>query len=770
MRRHALRPGNRAAVHPPADPPWLEKAFQLAIQCQCNGLTEQAQQLYARILLARPTHAQSLHNLGILAHQARDLGMAVELFERAVAVQPQSADFRASLAAALMGTGAAERALAEFDAALRLNPGCLEALYNSAQLLQDRGRLRDAMARLRKLLKREPAHPEATIRLGRICLAPELDAEGSADPERVAALYRAGTLHQAQGDFGPAIACFEKAVALDPHHADARNDLGNSYVFAGRLDEAARCFEERIRENPELAMSYANLANVCNQRGDPARAETLLRQAIKLDPAHWRMRLNLGWMLLSTNRVTAAIEVFREAIALAPDIADGYGMLGAAYQKQGRFAEALACAQRALALESASEKPHQLALFILQSSQELSPRQLAAAHQKWAERYADGYGQASRRYPNPPDPGRKIRVGYVSADFNQHPVAYFIDPVLAARDRGVFDVVCYSSGRVDEWTRRIRGYGQQWRQTDRLGDAELAQLIEQDRIDILVDLSGFTLGNRLLAFARKPAPVQVSWLGYFNTTGMRAMDYLIVDSQLAPPEEEAPFIEEPLRLPGCYLTYQFPPYAPAVAPAPCLRQRHMTYGCFNSLSKVGFRLVDVWAEILRRAPAARLIMKNFSFADEGTRNLYRERFDRCGIAPERVDVLGPSPQTELLRFYGEVDVALDPFPYNGGTTSCEALAMGVPVLTMRGDRLVSRVGATILHNAGLDSLIASSETEYIEKAVELGRNPAAVAEMRAGMRSRLAASTLCDTAGFTRKLENAYRDIWRRWCALQNAR
>src|SRR5579872_1131207 len=250
MRRHALRPGNRAAVHPPADPPWLEKAFQLAIQCQCNGLTEQAQQLYARILLARPTHAQSLHNLGILAHQARDLGMAVELFERAVAVQPQSADFRASLAAALMGTGAAERALAEFDVALRLNPGCLEALYNSAQLLQDRGRLRDAMARLRKLLKREPAHPEATIRLGRICLAPELDAEGSADPERVAALYRAGTLHQAQGDFGPAIACFEKAVALDPHHADARNDLGNSYVFAGRLDEAARCFEERIRENP----------------------------------------------------------------------------------------------------------------------------------------------------------------------------------------------------------------------------------------------------------------------------------------------------------------------------------------------------------------------------------------------------------------------------------------------------------------------------------------------------------------------------------------
>ena len=746
----------------------MDRAFQLAVQCQCNGLVEQAQQLYARILLARPTHASALHNLGILANQAHDLHMAVELFERAVAVRPRSADFHASLAAALMETDAPDRAEVEFKTALRLNPNCIEALFNSARLLEGHGKLREAAARLHRILKIDSNQPETLARLGRLYRSPAFDAAGGAEPERVATLYRAGSLQQVQGALGEAIACFEKALALDPHHADARNDLGNAYLEVGRVSEAAACFERGIRENPEAGILYANLANVCKQQGDQERAETLLRRAIELDPAQPLMRLNLGNVMLAANRVSAAIEVFHEAIVRAPDLADAHCMLGVALTRQGRFEEAAACARKTLALETKSPEAHQMATFMLHYSPELNPMQLAAAHRKWAERFADGLFPRSHRHPNSPDPERLLRVGYVSADFHHHPIAYFIDPVLAARDRRRTEVICYARGKVDEWTERLRSNGQGWRQTDRLGDAELAQLIEDDRIDILVDLSGFTLGHRLPTFARKPAPLQVSWLGYFNTTGMRAMDYLIVDSQVAPPEEEAPFVEEPLRLPGCYLTYEIPPYAPAVAPPPHLRNGHITYGCFNALSKVGFPVVEAWAEILRRNPSARLVMKNQTFADEGTRDLYRERFDRCGVARERMDLLGPSSHAELLGHYAEVDIALDPFPYNGGTTTCEALAMGVPVITMRGDRFVSRVGATILHNAGLDSLIARSESEYIEKAARLAAQPEEVAAMRAGMRARLARSTLCDGAGFTRKLENAYRDIWRRWCALQN--
>ena len=766
MGRHARRP----AVQSPADPPWMEKAFQLAVQCQCHGLTEQAQQLYARILLVCPTHASALHNLGIVANQAQDLRMAVELFERAVAVQPQNADFHASLAAALMSTGALERAKAEFDAALRLNPGCVEALFNSARLLEDEGNLGEAAARLHALLQIQSNHLEALTRLGRLYCSPQFDVLAGADPARVAALYRAGNLHQLQGALGEAIVCFEKALALDPRHADARNDLGNAYLSAGRVSDASVCFEQGIRENPAAAVLYANLANVCREQGDLVRAETLLRRAIELDPAHPLMRINLANVLLDANRVSASIEVLEETIALAPSLADAHCVLGAALARQGRFEEVGACAQRALTLESKSEQAHQMALFMLHYSPKLDPQQLAAAHRQWAERFADPLFPASRRHWNTPDPERTLRIGYVSADFHNHPVAYFIDPVLAARDRNQTEVICYAKGKVDEWTGRIRGNGPGWRQTDRLGDAELAQLIEDDRIDILVDLSGFTRGHRLATFARKPAPVQVSWLGYFNTTGMRAMDYLIVDAQLAPPEEAAPFVEEPLRLPGGYLTYQWPSYAPAVAPAPCLRQGHITFGCFNALSKVGFHVVESWAEILRRTPGARLVMKNFTFADQGSRELYREQFERNGIASDRVDLLGPSGHAELLGSYAGVDIALDPFPYNGGTTTCEALAMGVPVISVRGDRFVSRVGATILHHAGLGALIAQNETEYIEKAVGLAAQPERVAEMRAGMRARLASSTLCDSVGFTRNLENAYRQIWRRWCALQKGR
>jgi predicted O-linked N-acetylglucosamine transferase (SPINDLY family) len=248
---------------------------------------------------------------------------------------------------------------------------------------------------------------------------------------------------------------------------------------------------------------------------------------------------------------------------------------------------------------------------------------------------------------------------------------------------------------------------------------------------------------------------------------MQAMDYLIADPQVAPVEEEAPFVEQPLRLSGCFLAYEIPADAPAVRPAPCVERGFTTYACFNALSKIGLHVVSVWCEILRKDPAARLVMKNATFDDQASREFYAQQFESRGVDRGRVDLVGGSPHRELLEYYSKVDIALDPFPYNGATTSCEALAMGVPVVTLMGNRFISRVGSSILHNAGLDDLVTASEAEYVEKALALGRNRALLAEMCATMRARLAASVLCDTAGFTRRLESAYRDIWRRWCIAQ---
>lgn len=697
------------ALRTGAAAPWMNGALDVAIRCQQSGLADEAKQLYIRILERDPDHPSALRNLAIIAWQSGDLELAVGLSQRALALFPECADLHASLAIVLDAAGDRKRAGAEFREALRLDPNCVDALYNFGNALKEEGLLQEA-----------------------------------------APLY-------------------QRVLAIEPLHPHARTNLGNIYLLSGDLGSAAACFEKVIEEQPDNFGGYVNLACVLRRQGETVLAEANLRRAIQLDPNQPYPRSNLGSLLLSENRIGEAIACLEEATLMAPGNAQVQISLGAAYERQGRTEEALGCYQRALALEPNFAATHQFALFMLHYDPKLDAKALLLEHMRWAERHANPLWTPERRHANRPDPERKIRIGYVSPDLHEHPVAFFLRPVLRAHDRNQVEAVCYAEGKIDAWTERLRPHVALWRAVDGLGDAEMSQLIEQDQIDILIDLSGHTAKNRLLLFARKPAPVQASWLGYFNTTGMAAMDYLIVDPRVAPPEEQAPFAEQALRLPGCYLTYEIPDYAPAVATAPCVARGYVTYGCFNAVSKVGLPVVSAWSEVLRRNPTARLVMKTRAFGDDASRRLYQQHFERCGVSRERVDLVGPSAHQEVLPYYSEVDIALDPFPYNGGTTSCEALAMGVPVITLRGDRFVSRVGATIVESAGLPELVAGTVNEYIEKAVDLGRHPALIAEMRAGMRRRLAASTLCDTDGFTRRLEGAYRDIWRRWCDTQRA-
>ena len=684
--------------------PVMDRAFDVALRCQQAGMPEQAKQLYIRILQQQPNHALALYNVGIIARESGDLDLALHLAERALAQEPDRAEFHVSVATALEAAEQHERADAAFRAALRLNPDCVDALYNHGNALQG------------------------------------------------------------QGNYQEAIRCFQRVLALEPAHPCVLNNLGSVYLACIRYDEAAAVFEQVVAAHPTEFKAYANLANVLRQKQDWAGAEAAMRTAIQLNPEEPLLRSNLAEIWMATGRLGEAIQLVEDTIAKTPRVAELYTCLAGAYRRQGRLDEALDLYRRALALEPRLAATHESALFVMHCSPMLSPRALADEHRRWAERHAVPLCRTARTHANDRAPDRTLRVGYVSYDLREHPVGYFMRPVLAAHDPEQVEVVCYAGAKSDAWTERIRPHASLWKTMDGLGNAELAHLIEEDRIDILVDLAGFTAHNRLLAFARKPAPVQVSWLGYFNTTGMRAMDYLIVDSQIAPPEEEAPFVEEPLRIPGCYLTYEIPPDAPAVAPPPCQERGFVTYGCFNNLSKIGKHVVPVWAEILRHNSSARLVLKNHNLADDASRRFYWRQFEQCGIAPERVDLLGPSPRAELLAFYSQIDIALDPFPYNGGTTSCEALAMGVPVITLRGDRFVSRVGSTILHNGNLADCIAHTPAEYIDKAAEMGCNPERLAEMRTGMRTRLAASTLCDTVGFTRRLESAYRQIWQHWC------
>ena len=390
---------------------------------------------------------------------------------------------------------------------------------------------------------------------------------------------------------------------------------------------------------------------------------------------------------------------------------------------------------------------------------------MGVLYKEWNEKYARHLAPKSAHRGNRRESERLLRVGYVSADFKRHPVGYFVEPVFEAHDKSKVKVYCYSMVcKADDVTVRLQALADDWRSIVGMSDEAVAGLIREDGIDILVDLSGHTAGNRLLVFARKPAPVQVTWIGFCAPTGLETMDYLLTDGFYSPPAGAHLFAEQLFRMPANHLCFRPPAFAPPVSPCPAVLRGYRTFGCFNNLSKVNAVVVATWAKILHGVPGARLVLKTYALNDHATRDRYRSLFQGHGISSERVDLLGSSPHAELLAHYGQIDIALDPFPYCGGWSTCEALWMGAPVVTLTGISFSSCVGAGLLSSVGLPQMIARSVEQYVECAVQLGRDVEGLARLREGLRARVAASPLCDAATFTHHLEQAYRVMWRTWC------
>ena len=466
-----------------------------------------------------------------------------------------------------------------------------------------------------------------------------------------------------------------------------------------------------------------------------------------------------------TGHLGEAITACEAAVRLKPGYADAHSNLGIALANQGRLADATAAFQRALTLDPEQGESFFNLLYLGNYDPDMSPAALAELHRAFGRRRES---VAPLRHDNDRDPGRKLRVGYVSPDFRQHSVAYFAEPLLAAHDPAAVEVTCYAAVKKrDEVTERLQSRAGAWRNILGMTDAAAADCIRADRIDILIDLAGNTAGNRLGIFARKPAPVQATYIGYPNTTGLTRVDYRLTDAQADPPaEDDGLYTEQLYRLPRCFLAYRPPPEAPPVAARPSLTAGRVTFGSFNALTKINARTVATWAAILHALPNARLILKNASLVDPATQARYRELFASHGIAAARVELVAYVPDKRgHLGLYHRIDIALDTFPYNGTTTTCEALWMGVPVVTWRGDRHAGRVGASLLAAVGLDELVAPSVEGYVALAQELAGQPERLAAMSGALRGRLAASPLLDAAGLARAVEAAYREMWRRWCA-----
>lgn len=796
--------GTPGGIVPAANIPFMIKQ---AVQYHQAGRLSQAETLYMEVLHFDPHNTDALHLRGVLAHQTGRSDIAVDYISKAIARNRRVADFHNNLGLALQALGRFGEAVASYREALKLRPDFAEARNNLGNTLRDQGRMDEAVTCYREALRLKPGYPEAHYNLGTA-----LQAQGALDeavasyrealglnPAYAKALNNLGAALQMQGKPDEAVACYREALRLNPGHADAHYNLGAALQVQGRLDEALASYREALRLKPALPDACYHMGVLFHAHGYPEEAVASYREALRLNPGHAKAHNNLGAVLQIRDNLDEAEAQYREALRLEPGFAEAHKNLGGLLQSQGRLSEAIACFRQAVELkpdyhearnnlataldfcgrrEEAIEayrelmrlKPdyasaHSNYLMCIHYSPAYSREALFQEALAWGERHAPPELRMSPP-ANDPDPERRLRIGYVSADFRTHPVGYFIEAVLGAHDKSQVEVFCYANQRQnDEVTERLRQFADHWEDISALSDDEAANLVRRDGIDILIDLSGHTGHNRLQLFARKPAPVQATWMGYYATTGVRAMDYIIADRFVLPPEEERFFVEKPVRLPDSYLCFTPPRLNIEVSSLPALAVGYVTFGCFNSIVKITPEVVRLWAGILRAVPNSRLFLKAMALGASSVCDRYQQMFAEHGIHPDRLTFSGGAPRAEMLAAYNQVDIGLDPFPFTGGTTTVEALWMGVPVVSLKGDRFAGHVSESILATAaGLAEWVAESEEAYVAKAVGWAADLARLAELRKTLRQRLVNSPLCDGNGFTRGLEAAYREMWRGWC------
>ena len=734
------------------------------------GRLADAKALYTRILAKQPKHPDALHFMGLLACQigqseagialmresiaahastiyynnlgnalrdAHKLDDAVVAYRRAVELEPGYADAHNNLGNALRERGDAASALASCARAIELKPGYAEAYNNLGNALKDIGELDAAVAAYGKAIAARPAFAEAHLNLG-IALQAKGHGDAALDclresvslaPQLAIAHDKLAGILMHRGDIQGAIEAYRRVAELTLDSAQAHNTLGNALNGAARVPEAVPCYERAIALDPDFADAYHNLANALRRLGAPERALGYARRAIELRADTPPFHKNLGTILADLGQPDAALACYRDALALDPDFGESHTcvLFGQSYASDWSPSTHLADARY--------------------FGEKMSAR--ATPFTQWPT-LADA---ANRQRP--------LRVGFVSADLRKHPVGYFFESVLAGLDRARIEPIAYSNAvHSDELTARIKPRFALWRHVAEMDDAALAQRIRDDRIDVLIDLAGHTGRNRLPMFAWRPAPVQVSWLGYFATTGLADIDYLLADPHVVPPGEEGQYTERIWRLPDSYLCFTLPTEPVAVAPLPALANGYITFGCLNNHKKLNDGVLAVWSRIMLAVPGSRLLLKNHQLGEPSIMRDTLARFAQHGIDETRLLLEGPSSREHYFATYGRVDLALDPFPYPGGTTSVEALWMGVPVLTRRGDRFLSHLGELVARTVGLQEWIAADTEDYVARAVAAANELPRLAALRVALRDRVEHSPLTDAPRYTAHWMHAIEQMW----------
>lgn len=620
------------------------------------------------------------------------------------------------------------------------------------------------MAKQNILLRSKKKKAQAAIEANRIDEAADLFSQLSrALPMDADIWLGLGFVEGKRGNHAVAAQYLEKAASIQPDNAQLQYNLGVALRESGNPEQSIFAFERATRLNPWHGEATDCLAHAHLSLGNLRQAAEVFEKALVLQPAKAETQSNLGSVYQAMGRLSEAEACYRKAVELKPElsIADN---LGSVLVAQGRFDEAIAVYRQGLDRQPTNARLFSNLLLSLNYVPQLPQAEVFREHQNFNTVFA--LAPRFTHFSNSRDPDRRLKIGYVSPDFREHSVAYFIEPVLEGHDRSGVEVYGYCTvPRPDEVTRRLEAACDRWVNISSRSIEQAVETIRRDGIDILVDLAGHTANGTLALFARRPAPVAVSYLGYPNTTGLDSIDWRIVDWIVDPEAQDCFYTEKLMRLPGCFLCYKPLVDAPAVSDLPALERGGVTFGSFNNLSKINDYVVGLWSDVVKAVPGSRLLVKNPSLVDEKTRLRYREKFYAQGLSEDKVELIGRTPtRSEHLALYGRIDIALDTFPYNGTTTTCEALWMGVPVITLIGEAHAGRVGKSLLTSARLEYAVAETWEEFVLRAAALAGDLDRLSEIRASLRLGVLASPLCDFHTFSRNLDNAYRGIWRQWC------
>ena len=575
------------------------------------------------------------------------------------------------------------------------------------------------------------------------------------------ALHILGQLALAAGRPDLAVQYLQQSLEQDPRNAHAYFDLANALMKTAPVDQAIAVFRRAIQLQPNLTEAYVNLGIALALHEQLEESIAVFRTAIAQRPNFPEAHDGLGMSLRLIGQPKQAVSAHQKAIELRPPFASAHSNLGLALIELGEIQQAIAAFRKALRLAPNFRDAHTAILFNLHYSTPYDADLLFREHQAWNRSFAQPLARLQQSHTNDRNSDRPLRIGYVSADFRQHPIAFFIENLLAGHDPKNVQVFCYADmHKPDEVTRRLQTYTANWRDITNRTDDEVDRMIRQDEIDILVDLAGHTAGNRLLLFAAKPAPIQVTYLGYPDTTGLTTIDYRLTDAFADPPGlTESLHSEQLIRLPGTFLSYRPPSDSPQPSRLPAETSGRITFGCFNAWSKINAPLAVLWSQILHQVPGSKLLLKN---STPDAKQHLLSLFSSNGINADRLEFLNRAATTaEHLQSYNRIDIALDTYPYNGTTTTCEATWMGVPVVTLAGATHISRVGLSLLSNMELTDLIAQKPQDYVRIAVSLAADLASLNTLRKTLRGRMQASPVMDAASFVRGVESAYREMWR---------